>query len=442
MRAIRRLKKGERGQTLILFVGIITVIFVMAAVVIDIGLWLAERRSVQRAVDLAAAAGAQDLLVSDSDAIAAGYEWAEKNGYVDDPANLVDVDVKLLCYNHLDNPQAICPNSNPVGPTPCPPPPPDSHCDSLRVTIKKPSTMLFSSIFGVDLFAISASSVAGLTVQSVPTDTVLLLDATGSMATSPCNAELTNAGCRMKEARDAANGFVDILLGGLNTASRIGFAAYNHCYDPPLGFLECMETSVSVVNVTGNASSLHSAINATEPASWADGECEQPLPPYCGGTNVCIGLDKAAFLLGGSTAERKNVVLLTDGEGRLFMPDPNYPPAVCRPPGGININSPRCNITEANEAALDVKTYQRAQALKAQGADIFVVGLQVCGTDNGLAPNCALVGNADSDTIADRRLLKCIASSPSHYVDISSASEIPDAFRELAGSLISRGLLE
>ena len=84
----------------------------------------------------------------------------------------------------------------------------------------------------------------------------------------------------------------------------------------------------------------------------------------------------------------------------------------------------------------------RANDLRNAGADIYVVGLSVCGPPSGATPNCALVGNADRDNVADRRLLKCIASSLSHYVEITSASQIPDAFREIAAAIVSRGLLE
>jgi hypothetical protein len=307
--------------------------------------------------------------------------------------------------------------------------------------------MLFSSIFGVDAFDIEAGSSAGLTVQSVPTDTVILLKASGSMENTDTELcldmnYLMDPGCRMREARDAANQFVDILLGGLNTESSIGFAAWNHCFDPPSAFHECMNAPERVVGVTQNGSALHAAISAAVPA-----RCEPPgaPPDWCGGANMCVGIDKAAALLGGSAATRKNVVLFTDGEGRMFMPDPGGIPAQCRPPGGIGTSG--CNDTEANEAGpngLDMKTYQRALFLKGQplSAEIYVVGLQVCGTDNGQAPNCAAIGNTDPDSIADRRLLKCIASSPAHYLEIDSASDIPDAFREIAAAIISRGLLE
>lgn len=436
MRVVR-LVKGERGQTLILFVGVITVVFVMAAVVIDAGLWLAERRSVQRAADLAAAAGAQDLLVSDSDAVAAAYEWADKNGYSGS-----EVNVQLLCYNSLSS-SAICDNPSPgAGPVACTV---GETCDSLRVTISKPSTMLFSSIFGLDAFDIEAGSAAGLTIQSVPVDTVLSLDATGSMGTTfngICNAAQNNPTCPIVIARAAANDFVDVLLSGLNSGSRVGYGPYNYCYNPPFGNWECIKAAnpapipaptpnypVNVVPLTANAAALRNSISTTTAR---------------GGTNICLGLDEAGELMSASAAgARKNVVLLTDGEGRVFYPDATYPPAVCRPPGNINISG--CGITEANEGALDVKTLQRATALENQGIEIYVVALLLCGPEDGRTASpsyCAGVGNNDPDNIADQRLLKCVASSPDHYVKIDSASEIPDAFREIAGAIISRGLLE
>lgn len=400
-----------------LFVGVITVIFVMAAVVIDVGLWLAERRSVQRAADLAAAAGAQDLLVSDSDAVAAAYGWAAKNGYA---ASGVDVD--LLCYNDSSS-TAICDNPNPgAGPTPCPTPPPDSHCDSLRVTITKPSTMLFSSIFGVPAFDISASSAAGLTIQSVPTDTVILLDASSSMNFG-CNGEAGTSSCPIDEARSAAHTLVDVLLGGLNTASRVGYAPYEAHY---YLFGQPGRIPASWISpLTTNAPALHSVIAATTPG---------------GGTNICRALLKADELLEASgQTTRKTIVLLTDGDNHFAIGD-NPPPDDCRglvdPVTGDNPGG--CQAAREYERQVDRKTYDLAVGL---GAEIYVVGLGVCPQHNG-STACGSVGNGDDDFVADRRLLKCIASGTDHYVEVTTASDIPDAFREIAAAIISRGLLE
>src|SRR3972149_2854324 len=51
-RHMRRLRE-ERGQAIILFVGIFTVIMVISAIVVDFGLWFSERRGAQKDADAA-----------------------------------------------------------------------------------------------------------------------------------------------------------------------------------------------------------------------------------------------------------------------------------------------------------------------------------------------------------------------------------------------------
>jgi hypothetical protein len=56
---------GERGQTIIMFAGIFTVLLIMGVVAVDFGLWLSERRGAQTDADLPALAGAAELTVLD-----------------------------------------------------------------------------------------------------------------------------------------------------------------------------------------------------------------------------------------------------------------------------------------------------------------------------------------------------------------------------------------
>jgi hypothetical protein len=56
------------------------VILGMAAMAIDVGMFLQERRDLQNAADAAALAGAQDLPASPADAVAAATSWAQQNG--------------------------------------------------------------------------------------------------------------------------------------------------------------------------------------------------------------------------------------------------------------------------------------------------------------------------------------------------------------------------
>src|SRR3989304_1413520 len=87
----------DRGQAIILFVGVFTVILVIGAIVVDFGLWVSERRGAQKDADAATMAGAYELLddsVTAADAEDAANAWAEKNGL--DPIDDIHVDPEMV----------------------------------------------------------------------------------------------------------------------------------------------------------------------------------------------------------------------------------------------------------------------------------------------------------------------------------------------------------
>jgi|FLYL01.1.fsa_nt_gi Tfp pilus assembly protein PilX len=78
----QRPKPGERGQTLILFVLVLTVVLIIGVIVVDFGLWFSERRGAQKDADAAALAGAQAYLNDLSDTATAfndAVAWAAMN---------------------------------------------------------------------------------------------------------------------------------------------------------------------------------------------------------------------------------------------------------------------------------------------------------------------------------------------------------------------------
>jgi len=80
LRTLRYLWREESGQGLVLGALAMVVILAFAAIAIDVGLFLHERRELQNAADAAALAGAQELPYSPADAEQKAADWAEKNG--------------------------------------------------------------------------------------------------------------------------------------------------------------------------------------------------------------------------------------------------------------------------------------------------------------------------------------------------------------------------
>lgn len=445
-----RSKRGlrdERGQVLIMFVGVLTIIFLIGAIVVDWGLWLSERRGVQRAADLAALAGSLDLPYdpdSGNDPRVSALEWAARNGYADG-VDGVEVEVELLCANKIPSPPpGICRNTNPSSdePSPCVP---ERGCDSIRVTIHKPGRHFFSSIFGVSGMLVGSGAVASLSFNLLPLDTVLMVDATGSMGASPpCNSNGTNSGCPIKEAKDAASDFVDILLPEDDPTglTRVAFAPYRGCYQPPRQESNCVPAS-NVIPLTNDPDRLQAGIRATSAQGGT-------------GTNVCLALWQAQQLLASSTVQRKFVVLLTDGDNTYNAASfgNGAPPLACRPDTEPEKSDEyvgtECRPAQTREIQLDRKTLQLANQLRAQGVEIYVVGFGVCGGADRARPKtpgyCNAVGRPDHDNEADRRLLKCVASSTEgtndHYFEVPTAQDLPEVFQIIAWEIAGRALTQ
>ena len=73
---------------------------------------------------------------------------------------------------------------------------------------------------------------------------------------------------------------------------------------------------------------------------------------------------------------------------------------------------------------------------------LLLVGVAELGNSLNATSYCNGIGNNDSDNTADRRLLKCIASSTAgtndHYFEVPSAGDLPDVFSQIAREIAFR----
>lgn len=147
----------ERGQVLILFVMGATVIFLIGAIVVDIGLWVSERRNAQAAADLASLAAAtqlRDPTDPNGAARAKGLDFARRNGF--EPGPNIDVQVN-----------------------------PDTGNETVEVTIDEQGVSLFAGIFGITSPHVGASAVAAYGASPPGPDAALFA------SSSDCNAGQT-----------------------------------------------------------------------------------------------------------------------------------------------------------------------------------------------------------------------------------------------------------
>ena len=121
----------EKGQAVFVAVGLVALFLVIAAVVLDIGWWLHDKRDAQNDVDASVLAGAQDL-PDEGAAELAAETWAADNGAGDDlttPCGFVDM----------------------TG---------DGEADLIRCTVKRDPGSLHKGLLDILPFNISASAAA------------------------------------------------------------------------------------------------------------------------------------------------------------------------------------------------------------------------------------------------------------------------------------------
>jgi hypothetical protein len=390
--------RRERGQVLPMAALFILILFAAVGLTIDVGRVFATRAELMRAVDAAALAGTLELpdLEAAQDKV---YEYMAEN----EPDASVEAPIS-----------------------------PEERQVEVHGTKSVP--VVFLRVFGFTSVEVEASATAGFGVLAV--DTVLSIDATGSMGAGHSCPH--GSGCPIKEAKDAASAFVDVLLTDTVGASetKVGVAPYRGCYNEPRDYPDCIPVSSMILNLSDDKSTVQSTIDDIEAQGGT-------------GTNICLGLLKAHEVIFGeghhtvSNTMRIDVIL-SDGDNTYnansYDDEEGAPPLECRPDYDPSESDDyvgtSCRSAETRERELDVKTMAMADDLKANGIEIFVVGFGVCGTPNDDLCDPDMIGGSTHDNYADRNLLKCIASSTDgtndHYFEVPSAEDLPGVFTNIA----------
>ena len=168
-RIVRRLR-GQRGQTLIFFAGMFTVIAIVGAIVVDFGIWFSERRGAQTDSDLISLAGAYELLTNGSayaEVDVATQQSAVANG-IDPVGDLQNLAVRSLEFpDGYETDPDYCHTATDTG----------GRLNAVVLDVTHDSRALFADIFGVGSPDIGAHacaragslrSTSGLLPWSVP----------------------------------------------------------------------------------------------------------------------------------------------------------------------------------------------------------------------------------------------------------------------------------
>jgi hypothetical protein len=400
----------QRGQILPMVALMAVVLVAMVGLAIDVGRIMVAKAQLVRAVDAAALAGALKL------------------------PSLTDATTQVNLYMAQNEPNATW--DVPTSPA----------ARQIEVHATKDVDLTFLRVLTIvpgigleDPVSVSAEAVAGFGIQAI--DTYLDIDATGSMGT--CSGYHCTP--PIDEAKQAAANFADILLNDApgSSLTQVGTGPFRGCYNPPRTYQSCVPMSM-VADLTENKSLIMSKIDNIE----AEGGT---------GTNICLGmLEGQGMLFGpnGQTAQNtlKILVILSDGDNTYNATSygQGAPPQSCRPTYDPSHSDTyvdtECRSAQTREKSLDIETKAMADQLKSQGVEIYVVGFGVCGTNNPsqlpTTSYCNGIGNNDSDNTADRRLLKCIASSTAgtndHYFEVPHAEDLPDVFSSIARQIAFR----
>ena len=276
----------------------------------------------------------------------------------------------------------------------------------------------------------AASVPAPMANRITPLDVVMVLDTTYSMNGTP----ITNA-------KQAAHDLVNRLLPDPSGKVTMGVTAFRSGYAP-----ECTTPAYwgysNCVPATHNQAltSVPGAIDATVDLYTADGN-----------TNICTGVERGWQILDGpgkqtDPATRRVMVLFTDGDNNPVGRSASAWSTNCDP--GASHSSQGCATTPTSvELALDTKLYRYVQDLKStQNVEFYVVAFGVCGVipANNETTYCdpAKVGAAGlADSVHDRNLVKCIASSSpgtnDHYLEAASAVDLVPLF-QMIGADVSK----
>jgi hypothetical protein len=131
----------EKGQAIFLAAGLLFLFLVIAAVVIDLGWWLHDKRDAQNDVDASVLAGAQDLpgdLPGQPDPCDTAGEWAARNN--------ASGQLSACTTCRMDPITGVCGEDPP-------------H-NLIRATVERPASRLEKGLLDIDDFNISASAAA------------------------------------------------------------------------------------------------------------------------------------------------------------------------------------------------------------------------------------------------------------------------------------------
>jgi len=387
------------------------VILGFAAMAIDVGYWFSQKREVQKAVDAAALAGAQELPDDYVMAETVAREYLTKNG-------ITAGDTISITFRCTSTYQIACdPGAN--------------KWDSIVVEVERPAEAWFARVFGIqealvrDVRAVGChGSCGGSPFQ--PVDVVQIIDRSGSMSDSD-----------MVNAKDGARALLEYFQGDIQ---RVGLAVLapgssaNPCVSPasqldpstwlPVNLSDDYQSGPGVLN---EGSQLVSTIDCLEQSGI--------------GTNIGNPLEaaKGELVANGRPDVKWGIVLLTDGAANQVPGERRSPAANAR----VTSDSGDNNGFETNPAnaygddalyASDVNsgtsTSTSCGATSKDRHDFYDFGFSIPGGNTIVGIEVRLDARADSSYSSPHMCVQLSWDNGAHWTSAKDTSNLSSSFQE------------
>ncbi|KKL61380.1 hypothetical protein LCGC14_2195850, partial [marine sediment metagenome] len=142
--------RGQRGQVLVMGVGVLIMSLGVIMISVDVGWWLRDKRDAQNDADAIALASVQEI-GDPADrplAVAAGLDWADFNGV--DPSTEMAMTPEDCPDGEIQGKFCFIDRNDP----------PDGLDDMVRVKVSRPSSSFIAGAFGVGPPTLSPSAAA------------------------------------------------------------------------------------------------------------------------------------------------------------------------------------------------------------------------------------------------------------------------------------------
>ncbi len=408
---VRRLRDGQRGQSIVLITFALVALFGAAAIVIDLGRLYYAYQELQAASQAAALAGGAVLSDPTTDPVKTATTYSAASGNLNAYSNLTNVTMaagypKLKCLQTLANaglPCAAYPSGN----------------NAIVVQQQAIVSTTFARVLGFKSWTISATATASAKGGfNGPYNVILIVDTTASMTSSDNNCGSSRISCALAGVRTLLHSLSPCPAGGsctsataLDQAGLMVFpgltstseaandftcpsknpktTSYNNVPVQPVSPYQIVGLS-SDYRTSNTASSLNASSHIVIAAGG--GSCSGVQAPGGQGTFYAGVIDAAqAQLVASARPNTKNVmILLSDGDANANGKPGN--PGSGQMAGAVTSYpaSNECHqaITSAhNAAAAGTIVYSVAYGASASSG---------CSTDSGITPCQALQQIASS----------------------------------------------